>query len=223
MLTRTQFKIFPCPIWLQSPDAAGPKNLFTHLEFTQNVRMNPLDGWDCKEDMAHASFRESRMHFSGSYFKRSISLGPWEAIWKSLGDVLAFSIPKLPFHSGGIPIWSPAAELSPLLWPQPAQMSMLQYHLWQMEWPTRPSLPRTAWVLKLNIPCSRNTSLNPGQTMTVGQPSGRPPSKPLSLSQAQSRPEPVGLLYVPHCLQILTYLKYMYLESIFKATDWRCS
>lgn len=113
--------------WLRTCRAqmpAGPKSLFGHLKLIGNVQcpVTPSDEHDYKEDVAEASFQESRMEFSGPYFKKNMSFGPRKASRKALGHVLAFSIPKLPFCSVvASPHQSPWCLR---LWPQPAQPSI---------------------------------------------------------------------------------------------------
>lgn len=99
-LPRTRFKIFPLLVKdLQGPDASRTKEFVWSPETHQKCLVTPSDEHDYKENMAQASFQESRMEFSGPYFKKSMSSGPREASRKALGYVLASSIPKLPFCS----------------------------------------------------------------------------------------------------------------------------
>lgn len=127
-LPRTRFKIFPLLVKdLQGPDASRTKEFVWSPETHQKCLVTPSDEHDYKENMAQASFQESRMEFSGPYFKKSMSSGPREASRKALGYVLASSIPKLPFCSVvALPHQTP--PWCPRLWPHPAQPSM-SWHL----------------------------------------------------------------------------------------------
>lgn len=78
---RTQFKLFPCLVKaLQVPDARRTKEFVQSPESHPKWPVTPSDERDYEEDRAQASFKESRMEFSGPCFKKSMLLGPRETI-----------------------------------------------------------------------------------------------------------------------------------------------
>ena len=133
------------------------------------------------------------------------------------------------FHSqapfllcGGIPIPSPQAELS-LHCFGPDQPGCSDCNSSPGRWgdqlvPVCPGLPG----FKAESPMSQEppqSQANQNSWSPWWQATSQTPLYQLGPVKAWTS----RITHVPQCLQILTYLKHMNLESVFKAADWRCS
>ena len=149
------------------------------------------------------------MDLSGSHLREAFHVDP-EKLSERAG-VMFFPLPlPSPFLlSGGVPIPVLQAELS-LHCFGPDQARCPDCNSSPGRWGDRlAQFAQDCGVLKLKIPCHWNP-LNPWPTRTVGHLGGRPPAKLLSTSR---------ITHGRQHLQILTYLKHMNLESVFKAAD----